>query len=98
MLEHMTDTTKPTTPKEVFLHSVKATIGGNKNHGWGADDSMAVIKALYASEVGSEMDDVLAGFIKKVVNPSAFRQELEKAGALTPKPTKVTGLLAELVS
>ena len=86
------------TPKEVFLASVRAVINGNKAHGWGSDDSMRVIKALYASEVGSEMDDTLAGFIKKVVNPSAFRQELEKAGALTPKPTKVTGLLAELVS
>jgi hypothetical protein len=65
-----------------FADAVKAQIGGNKDHGWGADDSMAVIDQLIAENVAEitaakGLPEELSGFIKGVINPSQCRQRLE---------------------
>lgn len=77
-------------PSEKFTEIVKARIDGDMQHGWGVDDSMAVIAALWEEETGSPLDMGEAetgGLIKAVVNPSAFRQRLESKGKLA-KPVK----------
>lgn len=86
------------TPKETFRDAVKARINGNKAHGWGADDSMHVISELFKNETGEPLDEAVAQFIRQVVNPSAFRQKLEDAKVLEAKPTKISGVLAEIAS
>lgn len=67
------------TPKEAFNKAVTTRVGDNRNHGWGVDDSMAVIEAIWESETGDKMDASVKEHVKKVVNPSQFRQLLEKA-------------------
>ena len=64
---------------EMFAQTVKNRINGDKNHGWGVDDSVEVIMAVVATETGTEVKDIesIRGLIKAVVNPSAFRQQLE---------------------
>lgn len=71
-----------------FRDAVKAQIGDDRNHGWGNEDSLAVIDAVVAAdaEVAAEaggtlekytLSDDAQFFVRKVVNPSAFRQVLE---------------------
>lgn len=74
----------PDEPKNyaaVFNMSVRDRIGDDRNHGWGADDSMYVIEALITEALpeGQAADDELLKRIRLVVNPSQWRQELEKA-------------------
>lgn len=74
--------------KEVFQRAVKERINGNKDHGWGVEDSLSVIIALVADNAGVEPKDLEAdpefiSAIRKVVNPSAFRQTLENAEILS---------------
>jgi len=76
------------TSKEAAKAAVEARVAGDKNHGWGADDSMAVIAAIWESEVGEAMPSEAAGRIREVVNPSAFRQKLESAGLLLASEVK----------
>ena len=87
---------KDTSPKAVFLDAVKTRIAGNKDHGWGVDDSMAVIKALWEDNTGEAMDSLYEEQVKRVINPSAFRQRLEDAGALNKATRKVSSELASL--
>lgn len=67
------------TPKETFQKSVVKQINGNRNHGWGQKDSEAVIAAIWESETGEKIDANVMALIADVINPSAFRQKLEKA-------------------
>lgn len=68
---------------ETFAASVDAQINGNKEHGWGQDDSTAVIMDLvaeFSGEIAAKNNDVLQQCqkaIERVVNPSACRQWLE---------------------
>ena len=88
---------------ETMKSSIDAVIGDDKNHGWGQNDSMAVVGDLLA-EFAPEMDNevrqaVLAG-INQVVNPSACRQwlESEKVGKLNKQESgrsKSTKLFAQ---
>lgn len=95
---------KPITPandrKAVDLIAqrvIKERIGGDLKHGWGVEDSLALIIALWVDEVVDEPSDAKRGWIKAVINPSAFRQMLEKKGALTPALTKsVNSILSGL--
>lgn len=88
--------------KETFQKAVKARINGDKQHGWGVDDSLAVIVALLEDETGqanypAANPDLIAAF-KEVINPSQFRQKMETAGFLAKsegKAAKVNALLAD---
>lgn len=71
--------------KAEFQQAVKAQIGGDKHHGWGADDSFAVIDSLCEVEPEAEP------FIRAVINPSAFRQVLESQKLLNEKPKDQKG-------
>ena len=73
---------------ETMKSSIASQIAGNRQHGWGQADSMAVISDLLA-EFGGEFaskepeaqevrNAVLAG-INQMVNPSAARQWLESS-------------------
>lgn len=79
---------------EAFQEAVKSQIGDNRNHGWGAKDSMAVIDAVVAADASEEIEKLVkegkqpgayslsaeaTEFIEQVINPSAFRQKLESA-------------------
>jgi hypothetical protein len=66
--------------KAEFIAAVDAQIGGNKDHGWGGDDSWAVIDSLLNVEPEAEP------YIRAVINPSAFRQTLEGAKKLNEAP------------
>ena len=69
--------------KQKFQAAVLARIGGNKNHGWGGEDSLTVILAIVkdfysdAKMAGKEIDGDAKEQIKSLVNPSAYRQVLE---------------------
>lgn len=57
------------TRNETFAKAIKDRINGNKNHGWGSDDSTEVIMAMLENETGARSDNEFASFIKAVVNP-----------------------------
>ena len=73
---------------ETFQNTVKACLNGNKEHGWGIDDSMKVIEACITKAIGKEPSEELKMAIKEVVNPSQFRQKLETQGLLTKEAKK----------
>lgn len=88
------------TPKETFQTAVKAQINGDRKHGWGVEDSLAIIIALLADETGATADDIkkdsaeMVACIKSVINPSAFRQKLEaKGGLLDEAESKRSGTI-----
>jgi hypothetical protein len=96
------------TTKETAQKAIAKAINGDKNHGWGIDDSLAVIIALLREETGEmygdkDKDGVVIGAdllasIKQVINPSQFRQRLESAKLLNEQPkraAKVESLLAD---
>ena len=74
--------------KTTFQTAVKETIGGDMNHGWGIEDSMAVIEALFQKATGEVMTDEHREMVKSVVNPSAARQAFAKAGLLSKETKK----------
>jgi hypothetical protein len=81
------------TIKEQFQSAVKNAIGGDKNHGWGVEDSMEVIDTLIAENCEAiakdkGLSEELSATIKAVINPSAFRQILESKGVLSENKTK----------
>lgn len=76
------------TAKEVYIKTVISRINGDKNHGWGVDDSMAVIAAIFESETGEKLDEEVAKWIKRVINPSQHRQLLEGEKMLNKQETK----------
>ncbi len=70
----------------VYIATVDAQIAGNRQHGWVAADSMAVIENIVAEDAAlSKCGDVAKftlsaealSFITAVVNPSGHRQQLE---------------------
>ncbi len=71
-----------------YLKAVKARVNGDKKHGWGVDDSEAVILALISEDSGASVDDIrkaspdMVRYIRAVINPSAHRQILEEKGIL----------------
>jgi hypothetical protein len=84
------------TPSETYKATIKAQINGDKSHGWGVKDSMAVIAALWAEETGDAFPEEIRKLVESVVNPSQFRQKLEAAGHLNPSAKKVDALLTDL--
>lgn len=72
---------------EVFQTSVKAQIS-NKDAGWGQKQSLAVVKDMVKQATGEECSESLALAIGQVINPSAFRQVLEKQGLLNVQEKK----------
>lgn len=90
----------------VFNGVVDAQIAGDKSHGWGNKDSMAVIESIVAEDAAMSDGDVkqftlseeALQFIAVVVNPSAFRQQLESKddGRLTKVESKRVGSLKNL--
>ena len=87
------------TAQEQFAASVKQRINGDKNHGWGVDDSTEVILAVIANETGTTRNDLdgVANIIKGLVNPSAFRQQLENNGILNKGEKRTNKGLASLL-
>jgi len=85
------------TTKESFQRAVAKAIGGDKNHGWGVEDSMSVIKDLLNDEALEATPECLAA-IREVINPAQFHQKLSKADLLAPMKTrasKVKSMLAD---
>ena len=76
--------------QEAFNQGVKDAINGNKDHGWGADDSSGVIEGLIACEMpdGHAPSPELMAYIKLLVNPSQFRQRLESKKVLNESTNK----------
>ena len=83
--------------QKAFQAAVEGQIGENVNHGWGAEDSAAAIEAIVAEDAsisaaeGGELakyspSDPAMLLIKKVINPSAFRQVLEGAKRKDGRP------------
>lgn len=73
------------TIKDVFQASVKAELAKSNGTKWGNDESVNVILALIADNVGGDdcsKDSEFVAAIKKVVNPSAFAQALESKDML----------------
>lgn len=69
--------------KEAFVKSVSKQINGDRKHGWGAKDSLNVVREIFADEVGEQPDEeTVMKWIGYVINPSAFRQVLEKENQL----------------
>ena len=68
---------------KVFADAIKAQIGGNRQHGWGQDDSFSVIDAVVAEDATDaekgkySISDEARPLIERVINPSACRQWLE---------------------
>ncbi len=69
-----------------MLAAVDGQIAGDRNHGWVGADSLATVEAIVAEDASlSKCGDVakftLSGealaMISAVINPSAFRQQLE---------------------
>lgn len=56
---------------------------------WNQTSSVDFILDLVADETGTKPDKEFAEMVNMVVNPSAFRQKLEKAGVL---PESVKGI------
>jgi hypothetical protein len=91
-----------------FNAAVNLQIGGDKHHGWGNKDSLAVIEAIVAKDVEFHegeaktytLSDEAIQFIGVVINPSAFRQQLESKddGRLEKTETKRVGSLKNLAS
>jgi len=90
----------------VFNGVVDSQIAGDKSHGWGNADSMAVIESIVAEDAALSDGDVkqftlseeAMKLIAIVVNPSAFRQQLESKddGRLTKVEGKRAGSLKSL--
>jgi len=74
--------------KETYQNAVKKAINGNKDHGWGKEDSMLVIEALFLKATGEEMTPEHRAMVASVVNPSAARQAFAKAGLLNEETKK----------
>jgi hypothetical protein len=95
-----------TTKKDALIAAFKAAImgqiGDNPRHGWGAEDSAAVVDAivaedatLAAKEEGMTLEkyslsEDASVLIKKVINPSQFRQFLEGQRRPDGKPLLIT--------
>lgn len=76
---------------EVVQSTGKARINGDKNHGWGVDDSLACIIAVIVEETGAKEIAENADFvsaIRELINPSQFRQKLETAKVLNKTESK----------
>lgn len=77
---------------DAYKASVEAAINGDKEHGWGKEDSMVVIAACakvlcQSPNDETTMNEFLAA-VANVVNPSAARQMFAKAGLLTKETAK----------
>ena len=81
--------------KAVLQSAIATRINGNKDHGWGVDDSTEVILLVVANETGCEAADLedIRPLIRSMVNPSQARQILETAKLLneTPKGSRKSG-------
>jgi hypothetical protein len=75
------------TAKEVFGAAVAEALVRWPG-GWGKEASMHCIDALWRSETGDPMPKEVADLVGEVVNPSAFRQVLERLGKLTKGPKR----------
>lgn len=69
-------------PAKAAAWAVKTRINGNKDHGWGQDDSLFVMEVLWLSETGDAMPDTIRERYARFINPSAARQYLEGLGLL----------------
>ncbi len=106
----MTSVERKTALVAVLNQVIKSQLNGDKNHGWGADDSMAVIDAVVAKDAELSPKGTLAekytlsdealDLVRAVVNPSAFRQILEAKKLLNPpkKGESTRGSVKDLIS
>lgn len=87
---------------EVLKAAIAKQINGDKNHGWGVDDSTEVIMQVVANETGTSIENLadIRPLIRSMVNPSQARQILENAKLLNEAPKgsrKVAGGLASFI-
>jgi hypothetical protein len=65
------------TPAQIAAFATLRRINGNRNHGWGAKDSLFILAAIWLSETGDAMSDEIEAQFLRYINPSAMRQYLE---------------------
>lgn len=95
--------------QDLFVAEVTKRSEANMHGSWGTDDSIAVIEQLADEAYSSgEGFDAIRSFVADLVNPSAFRQKLEKLPTTNPAhivpsgrkrgtPSAALGLLAQQV-
>lgn len=93
---------------KTFWDAVKSAIGGNKDHGWGKEDSLEVIETVIAEDASiSEaekgkyiLSEEAMALVEAVVNPSQFRQTLESkdCGLLEKTESKRKGVMKALLA
>ncbi len=97
-----------------LVRIIDAQIAGNRKAGWGAKDSMAVIEGIVSNDAELSkcgdvskftLSDEAMLIIGNVVNPSAFRQQLEDPKGLNrldkvegKRTGTIKGLMAEFGS
>lgn len=92
------------TPKEVVQRSIKAQINGDTSHGWGVEDSLAVILAVIEDNTGTSIetmrkdDSEFVNALKSMINPSQVRQSLETAKLLAKSESKRSGVLKGMLA
>lgn len=74
--------------RETFQAAVVSQINGDREHGWVAADSMAVIEDVVAEDAKAAkgaykgLSPEAKQYIEYVINPSAARQSFERSGWL----------------
>lgn len=89
-----------------FQSAVDERIGGDRKHGWGNEDSFAVIEAIVAEDASLAgeipaakytLSEPASKLIRLVINPSAYRQKEEaEGGRLDKVENKRSGSLSSL--
>lgn len=74
--------------EKIAANAILARVGGDPKHGWGNEDSLAVIGEIWRAENGDEMPAHVRAQIARFINPSAFRQYLEKLKVLDKSDAK----------
>ena len=79
--------------QEVAKATVLSQINGNREHGWGLDDSLSVIESVIAEDCSLAGDaskevpsEEAIALVRQFIVPSAFRQTIE--GVLLAEPEK----------
>lgn len=74
--------------KKTVAKAILTKVAGDPKHGWGNSDSLYVIGEIWKAENGDEMPPHVRAEVFRLINPSAFRQYLEKLKVLNKSEAK----------
>lgn len=100
----MKDEVKKKRLGQMFWTLVKDRIGGDRQHGWGIEDSMHVVEQLTAEDLpdGLVLSEECLALLRLTINQSAMRQQLESPRVnlldKSEKATKRTSSLADIAA